>query len=182
MCGETKALSEFHGRPNTKYGLHHRCKTCSSTAGKVWYKANKERHNAASKAWHEANKKSVLARHKVHYDANKEREKARSRLWRKQNKNHRRSQQLTKKYGITLEDYEWMLENQNHACKICGTIDPSHTSGRMVVDHCHTTGNVRGLLCNRCNTGLGYFKDNPDFLASAIKYLNDSAETTKNDL
>ena len=110
------------------------------------------------------------------YDAKKERKKNRSRLWNRLNKNHIRSQRLLEKYGITLEDYEVMLENQNHTCKICGT-DAPRGVGAWKVDHCHTTGNVRGLLCNNCNVGLGLFKDDPAVLASAIKYLNDSAET-----
>ena len=58
------------------------------------------------------------------YDAKEERKKNRRRLWSRLNKNHRRSQQLIKKYGITLEDYEVMLENQKHTCKICGTDEP----------------------------------------------------------
>ena len=115
------------------------------------------------------------------YDAKKERKKNRSRLWNRLNKNHRRSQQLTKKYGITLEDYEVMLESQNHTCKICATGEPRGV-GTWKVDHCHTTGKVRGLLCNNCNLGLGNFKDNTVVLAAAIKYLNESAETTNESL
>ena len=110
------------------------------------------------------------------YDAKKERRKNRSRLWNRLNKNHIRSQRLLEKYGITLEDFELMLENQNHTCKICATNKPLGV-GTWKVDHCHTTGKVRGLLCNNCNLGLGNFKDNAAVLASAIKYLNDSAET-----
>ena len=115
------------------------------------------------------------------YDAKKERKKNRSRLWNRLNKNHIRSQRLLEKYGITLEDYELMLENQNHTCKICGTDEPRGV-GTWKVDHCHTTGKVRGLLCNNCNLGLGNFKDNTVVLASAIKYLNESSETTNESL
>ena len=110
------------------------------------------------------------------YDAKKERKKNRSRLWNRLNKNHIRSQRLLEKYGITLEDYELMMENQNHTCKICGT-DEARGRGTWHVDHCHTTGKVRGLLCYNCNVGLGNFKDNAAVLASAIKYLNESSET-----
>lgn len=54
-------------------------------------------------------------------------------------------------------------------CKIC---NQSCSSGyKLSVDHCHLTGEIRGLLCLRCNKGLGYFKDNPEFLSKAIKYL-----------
>ena len=177
ICGETKAPSEFFKNRTTKDGLTYRCKICKKADDKVWNAANKERIAATSKAWRITNKERRAAQQKDYYDANKERIRARNRLWNKQNKKRRRSQHLLKNYGITQEDYEWMLENQNHACKICGTSDAGGASGRMVVDHCHTTGNVRGLLCNRCNTAIGLFKDDPAVLASAINYLNDSAET-----
>jgi hypothetical protein len=63
-----------------------------------------------------------------------------------------------------------MLEDQGHVCAICGTKDPGY-KGRFVVDHDHDTGNVRGLLCDRCNTGIGFLQDNIAVLRSAINYL-----------
>lgn len=74
-----------------------------------------------------------------------------------------------RKYGLTLEDYDSLLEAQSRVCKICGK---EHTKGKpLVVDHCHKTGLVRGLLCGPCNSGLGFMRDNEDLLLSAIKYL-----------
>lgn len=75
-----------------------------------------------------------------------------------------------KKYGLTPEDYADLLRKQDFACAICKTTEPGG-KGVFVVDHCHTTNAVRGLLCNRCNLGLGHFQDSPDFLGEAIKYL-----------
>lgn len=75
------------------------------------------------------------------------------------------------KYGITKQDFELMLGLQNHACKICST---SFTETvRPYIDHCHNTGQVRGLLCFHCNTGLGHFKDNKEILSKAVEYLKD---------
>lgn len=82
-----------------------------------------------------------------------------------------RGKKLKRMYGLSSEEYETMLANQNHSCLICHSTDPHHSSGRFVVDHCHTTNKVRGLLCNRCNVGLGNFKDNVASLRSAIDYL-----------
>ena len=87
---------------------------------------------------------------------------------------------LRKQYGITLEDYYKMLEEQNHVCAICGRAEyaTDHRSGlprALAVDHCHETGKVRGLLCTNCNRGLGKFNDNIERLANAIKYLSKSA-------
>lgn len=80
---------------------------------------------------------------------------------------------LARRYGITPADYDRMLAEQDGACAICGTTDPSADtrSTRLSVDHDHETGEVRGLLCGPCNRGLGYFGDNPDRLRRAADYL-----------
>jgi len=78
---------------------------------------------------------------------------------------------LKRNYGISLAEYDKMLEEQEGECKICGTTD-SQGKGRFHVDHCHITGEVRGLLCHNCNRGLGYFKDNITSLLEAVRYLN----------
>ena len=76
-------------------------------------------------------------------------------------------------YKLTLEEYLLMVEKQQGCCKICS----KHVSSligkktRLCVDHCHTTGKVRGLLCEPCNTLLGMAKDNTQILQSAIAYL-----------
>lgn len=82
----------------------------------------------------------------------------------------RRSVVLKNKYGITLEDYEKMSKNQGGRCHICKT-DDYGKKGLLVVDHCHSTGSVRGLLCYSCNIALGLFKDNISVLRDAITYL-----------
>lgn len=80
-----------------------------------------------------------------------------------------RDYRLRKLYGVTLDRFTEMLKQQNHKCLICGT--GLNTSSPM--DHCHATGKVRGILCTHCNTGLGKFRDNPEFLQAAIAYLNE---------
>ena len=73
-------------------------------------------------------------------------------------------------YGISFKDYTDMLEQQNHKCAICGK-DETRFLKKLVVDHCHTTGKIRQLLCNFCNHGLGNFQDDPDTMLKAIQYL-----------
>jgi hypothetical protein len=85
---------------------------------------------------------------------------------------HLRNRMLIQRYGITQEDYDEMLKGQNGRCAICGTDKPGGIANKFHVDHCHTNGHNRGLLCNHCNQGLGHFKDNTDYLEAAIKYLN----------
>lgn len=73
------------------------------------------------------------------------------------------------KYGITIEEYERIFEQQDGKCKICDNV--ANGKGRLHVDHCHDTGKVRGLLCSSCNIGLGLFKHNADLLNEAIGYV-----------
>lgn len=85
-----------------------------------------------------------------------------------------RKAHLAQKYDITLQKYDEMLEEQNNCCSVCGTDVEDCDKGvgsRLVVDHCHTTNKVRGLLCNSCNLLLGYAKDSIITLQSAISYL-----------
>ena len=100
-----------------------------------------------------------------------------ARLDRQQNPNKYKNKQLLKQYGITLDDFNQMKSNQGNKCLICNNpetaLNPKTKKPReLAVDHCHTTGNVRGLLCGMCNTALGGFKDDISLLESAIVYLN----------
>ena len=85
-----------------------------------------------------------------------------------------RRRKTVAQYGITLEDWEEMWLAQEGKCKICGIEEKYAPKGRFHTDHCHETNIVRGLLCAYCNKGLGMFKDNTEFLAEAIKYLEDN--------
>ena len=78
---------------------------------------------------------------------------------------------LKRKFGITVERYYTMLKEQNGKCAICGSDKPKG-KGRWHVDHCHKTGEIRGLLCCHCNQALGLFRDNIDTLNSAREYLS----------
>lgn len=77
--------------------------------------------------------------------------------------------QIVRRYGITIETYDRMLQEQEGTCKICAS--PPGTR-RLAVDHCHETGVVRGLLCYRCNIALGYFRHNDQLLQKAADYLS----------
>jgi hypothetical protein len=88
-----------------------------------------------------------------------------------------RNYQLKLRFGITLEQYNNMLEVQNSVCAICGNPEliinkKTQQPDSLSVDHNHKTGKVRKLLCHSCNAGLGHFKDNITNLNEAINYLN----------
>lgn len=86
--------------------------------------------------------------------------------------------ELQKTYGITIDDYNRMLDEQEHSCAICGVEawDAGGKGNRLHVDHDHTSGRVRALLCNKCNVGLGSFRDDPAALRAAADYLEKHAE------
>ena len=77
-------------------------------------------------------------------------------------------------YGISLREFQDLFARQGGVCAICGQPETASKGGRkprLSIDHDHETGEIRGLLCNRCNTGLGLFLDDPDYLLTAIAYL-----------
>ena len=82
---------------------------------------------------------------------------------------------LLREYGITYDRYEEMLLEQSNLCAICRTegfvMDKERHKLKLVVDHCHSTGVVRGLLCHNCNRALGLLKDNLTTIANSMEYL-----------
>ena len=108
------------------------------------------------------------------------RDKAYYRAWavedRKKFPDKYRNMEYIKTFGITLVQYNEMLETQKGLCAVCGNPETvidnrTKTPRRLAVDHCHTTKKVRGLLCMACNQGIGNFRENPEFLISATQYV-----------
>ena len=143
ICSESKPLSKFSGT---------RCRTCRTTLQRermqndpVYAKNNRD----AAKKWHKDNPKGSFA------------------IYRRAHLKHN--------YGILQEDYDCLFSEQNGVCAICK--EPEHwtyKSGKvafLAVDHDHTTGKVRGLLCRDCNQSIGKFKDDYKLLYSAYEYL-----------
>lgn len=90
----------------------------------------------------------------------------------------KRESDLKRRYGMSLTEYDNLYEKQGGVCAICSNKETAihSNTGRkkmMSVDHCHKTGEIRGLLCSKCNRGIGYFNDNIDLLNKAIDYLKD---------
>lgn len=105
--------------------------------------------------------------------ANPEKYRQNARNWRSQSQDKLRryykAAGLEKKFALTQAQYDQMLVAQGGVCAICAK---SCKSGRaLAVDHCHTTGVIRGLLCMNCNNGLGRFVDSPALLLAAAEYL-----------
>jgi len=142
---------------------------------KAYYDANKEKVKARNKAWVEANKDKHDAATKAYQAANKEKYEAYKKAWREANpdrhKLHGRKNHLQRKYGLTLDQFAEMLRACDNRCQCCKTPFSEILNEQPRVDHCHSTGMVRGILCHRCNRLLGDAEDNPSMLQECARYL-----------
>jgi len=122
-----------------------------------------EKQKARSRAYYHANKEKVLARTKAYYHANRDKINERARWY-----------SLKYEWGMTREEYTKILESQNSCCAICETTGDEYMikyKRRFAIDHDHTSGKNRGLLCHLCNTGIGSLGDSIPTLKKSIKYL-----------
>lgn len=97
------------------------------------------------------------------------RKRKRDQRWYGQTDPIQRKSRMLRTYGLTVEEYDEILETQGGVCAICQ--NECATGRRLAVDHDHETGIVRGLLCHTCNLGLGALKDDLSLLEAAAKYL-----------
>lgn len=129
----------------------------------------------------EKQKAYFKAYHADRYRRKKDEIRAKNDAWRLANKEKVASRvyewKLENVYGITREQYSEILAAQQGRCALCFTEEPGG-SGKWHVDHDHDSGQVRGLLCLRCNVGLGNFRDDADLLWSAIEYLHNPPATS----
>jgi hypothetical protein len=95
---------------------------------------------------------------------------AKTNQWNKDNFNKKKNGNYLRQYGISLQDYQEMKKAQNNCCATCDR-NESELKRSLMVDHCHTSGKIRGLLCDECNLSLGKIKDNIQTLEKMILYL-----------
>lgn len=143
---------------------------------RAWRKKNPEKTRESKRRW-EANNpekhKEAEGRRRLRR-ADKQREY--NRAYYQQNREaealRRIRDRLRRNYGLSPEDYQSMLDAQGGVCRLCGRT--CEDGKRLAVDHCHSTESVRGLLCRKCNTALGLFRDDPAILERAWRYLVDA--------
>ena len=143
-CEQDLPRTDFTTDPRMRSGLKSYCRTCCKEDARKRRAANPERARELQR---------VAARRRYTTE------------W-------RREQALRHLYGLTLEQYESMLEAQSHRCAICRTDTPGGR-GTWHVDHCHKTGAVRGLLCTGCNVGIGHLSHDPARLRAAAIYIEE---------
>lgn len=148
-------------------------------ADKAYREANKDKINAKLAAWRAANPDKVKAIQRAYKQRNAARIAEVKRAWRKANPEKHRAANQRWQINRRMKkcDFDAMLEAQGGRCAICRT-DKAFSGGgdgrRLAIDHCHSTGIVRGLLCGNCNRMLGLVKDDPEALRRAAAYLEAS--------
>jgi Recombination endonuclease VII len=150
-CGELQPETEFYAERTGKGGLRADCKACFAVRRKRWYTKNKLKVIANVQQWRRDNP--------VAY-------REYQRRYRQEHAGQAREWHLRRTFGMSLGDYAAILAAQEGGCAICGDAAPDGLS--LHVDHCDS--GVRGILCVRCNNGLGQFKDDPDLLLRAAEY------------
>jgi hypothetical protein len=148
---------------------------------KIAYQQNPEKFRLKYKEYRAKNplteeqKEEVRQKTKAWYEKNRDRALAQKK---KRNavpeiKDRRKNNALVKAYGITLVQYNQMFENQGNKCAICCVAE----SKKWATDHCHTTGVIRGILCNHCNLMIGHAKESSSILKLAAQYVENQVET-----
>ena len=161
-CGQTKPFTDFYAMAGMKDGYRNDCKACNLAAAAARHKANPQPARDRARRWKQENPERDAARQRAY------RESGRKSI------SDRRSY-LKRTYGISLEQYDEMLAAQGGVCAICGCTPRDDIS--LHVDHDHTTGEIRGLTCFRCNNSLGDLNDDPRRLRRAIEYLESGVES-----
>ena len=160
-CGTEKTVKEFHKDPSKNDGLCSQCAECKKELSRIWKTNNLEKCRL--------NNRKARKKYKQN---NREKFNAYNRDYMQRNKEKRESSRIQRTYGLSPDDFNKRLLDQDGVCAICQ--QECTRFGRLSVDHDHKTGEVRGLLCNNCNKGLGIFKDEIKRFERAIKYLDGS--------
>ena len=164
-CKIEKNLTEFYEYPSYKDGFHSWCKDCCRENSRNYAREYcpsqevKKRHDVFLKTYHQTPEYKV--KRKIYYQT-------------PEGKNSSRNALLKCSYGITQLEYDQLFEKQNGLCAIWGKPETCSHKGildHLSVDHVHTTGKIRGLLCHNCNIALGNFKEDFSILENAIVYL-----------
>lgn len=154
-CKNTKETNNFSKCIKSKDGFYSHCRACKSEIARNYRKNNPEKS------------KEYDRRRGAKY---REKSKERRKVYYQENKDKFRDRRFLKKFGITLDEYNKIFEEQNGCCVICEKHQIEFERA-LAVDHNHKTGEVRGLLCTYCNMGIGQLNENIEVLERAIKYL-----------
>lgn len=161
---------------NNGKGVARTCILCNREKSRKEYRKNIEKYKARKRKDYLENRDKYIAYSKKYKQDNPEIVKNTRRIYGINHKDRMKDRTLREKFNITLIQYNEMLAAQNNVCAICFQPEKSKAKNsdylkNLSVDHCHTTGKIRALLCDICNRGLGYFNESIESLQEAIKYL-----------
>lgn len=140
-------------------------KETPAARSKRWRQEHPDRARASELKWQKSHPENVQAIQFRHYHKNKVKiSKRRKQAYKPSS---RSAVHLKNRYGITLEERDRLWKAQNQKCAICG----KYSKRPLHIDHNHRTEEIRGLLCQKCNTGLGMFQDSSAILRLAFEYL-----------
>jgi hypothetical protein len=137
-----------------------RCK--ARLAERRYETKNREARYARNRAWAAANPDKVYT----------EKRKQQVRDWKAAHPGYQRDHQREKKYGLSKEAFNALLETQNFQCAACRTDLTVLSNKNIHVDHCHVIGRVRGIICHGCNTSLGLMRNDPNLIRRLALYLD----------
>lgn len=149
-CDEDKSTDEFYKHKRHKDGLSTLCKKCTKVS---------------VKKYQDENKIIINEKQRKFYKNNSDRIKQDVKDWHKRNPDWQKNYDLQRTYGITLEQYNELVKEQNGLCAICKKPKKLH------VDHNHKTSKVRKLLCGSCNTAIGLLNEDTEIMKNCIEYL-----------
>lgn len=151
--------------------MPYKCSERAKQNKKEYYEKNKESIIAWQKNYRIVNASMLSEKTKKWQRENPELYKAKNRKWNSKNKDKKKSTVFKNQYGITLDNYYELFEEQNGCCAICSK-NQLTLKRSLHIDHCHKTKEIRGLLCQHCNTLLGFANDDVNLLQAAINYLS----------
>lgn len=152
-----------------KYQAAHRTEINKLQRG--YCKRNKEKVKTAKQKYYQEHKEEVAEYKRIYNETHKDRRIGEGKRYYHKHREEEGYRGLRNLYNITKEQYDEMFMKQNGCCAICG-IHHTLLTKKLYVDHNHDTGELRGLLCNKCNLGLGIFGDDVSLLQKATDYLN----------
>lgn len=155
-CDTIKSVALFGKKHATLDGLSCWCLLCKSSEERKRVLRDPLRKKSVDADYRNRHRSALNAKHRLRYQYNKTRQ---------------RDLQLKKAYGIGVDEYDAMLSRQGGVCACCGTTYAGAHFLNMMVDHCHVTGMVRGLLCFKCNSILGFCKESEVHLRLLIDYI-----------
>jgi hypothetical protein len=172
----TEQKSEYLARRRAKYASDPEEREKRKANAKKWRLANPERRREVNRAWEANNAEKSTASKRAWKERNYDAARASDRANYIANREQRIASQRHKRTGFTPDLFQQTLEAQGHKCAICEDDLLGKPSRHVHADHCHDSGKPRGILCNGCNAGIGFFRDDEARLRSAIQYLKSHAE------